>query len=177
MLRDQSLIPLSHQHHHALAICVRIERAVQAGEFDVEAWQTELQQSYEQEIRAHFAAEEEELFPLAGANETMRGLVRELADEHAMLRACFEQAAQRAMTETDLQTFATKLAAHIRKEERQLFEEMQRAMSTAELSALGVRLAARLTQVNDACELPTGPTRLLSRKEIERAKHSSADGS
>ena len=27
MLRDKSLIPLSHQHQRALALCVRIDRA------------------------------------------------------------------------------------------------------------------------------------------------------
>ena len=29
MLRDRNLIPLSHQHQHALALCVRLDRALQ----------------------------------------------------------------------------------------------------------------------------------------------------
>jgi len=44
MLRDKNLIPLSHQHQHALALCVRLDRALQAGEVDAEAWQAEIQQ-------------------------------------------------------------------------------------------------------------------------------------
>jgi len=39
MLRDKNLIPLSHQHQHALALCVRIERASPISADDLEAWQ------------------------------------------------------------------------------------------------------------------------------------------
>ena len=42
MLRDKNLIPLSRQHQHALALCVRIERAIQAGEIDTQAFQSEI---------------------------------------------------------------------------------------------------------------------------------------
>ncbi len=65
MLRDKNLIPLSHQHQHCLALCVRLDRAIQAGDVDLEAWQAEIQQIFEQEITFHFAAEENELFPAA----------------------------------------------------------------------------------------------------------------
>ena len=62
MLRDKNLVPLSRQHQHALALCVRLDRAIQAGGVDLEAWQAEIQQIFEQEITFHFAAEEKELF-------------------------------------------------------------------------------------------------------------------
>ena len=39
MLRDKSLIPLSRQHQHALALCVRIERASPIANSDLKAWQ------------------------------------------------------------------------------------------------------------------------------------------
>ena len=65
MLRDKNLVPLSHQHQHCLALCVRLDRAIQAGDVDLEAWQAEIQQMFEQEIAFHFAAEEKELFPVA----------------------------------------------------------------------------------------------------------------
>ncbi len=57
MLRDKNLIPLSHQHQHCLALCVRLDRAIQAGEVDLEAWQAEIEQMFEQEITFHFAAQ------------------------------------------------------------------------------------------------------------------------
>jgi hypothetical protein len=63
MLRDKNLVPLSHQHQHALALCVRLDRALLAGEVDPVPWQAEIQQIVEQEIMIHFAAEEKEVFP------------------------------------------------------------------------------------------------------------------
>ena len=57
MLRDKNLVPLSHQHQHALALCVRLDRALLAGPVDPAPWQAEIQQIVEQEIVIHFAAE------------------------------------------------------------------------------------------------------------------------
>jgi len=42
MLRDKNLVPLSHQHQHYLALCVRLDRAIQAGEVDMEALRVEI---------------------------------------------------------------------------------------------------------------------------------------
>ena len=66
MLRDKSLIPLSRQHQHALALCVRINRAPLATAREVQAWQAEVEQHFALEIQYHFAAEEKEVFPVAG---------------------------------------------------------------------------------------------------------------
>ncbi len=59
MLRDKNLVPLSRQHQHALAMCVRIDRASLA-DLENQAWQVELQQIFEGEISVHFAAEEKD---------------------------------------------------------------------------------------------------------------------
>ena len=86
MLRDKNLIPLSHQHQHCLALCVRLDRAIQAGGVDLEAWQAEIQQMFEQEIGFHFAAEEKELFPAAARFSELQPLVMELVTGHVLLR-------------------------------------------------------------------------------------------
>ena len=62
MLRDKNLIPLSHQHQRALALCVQIERSLDAGKADLSTWQPEIELHYSQEIKLHFAAEEQVLF-------------------------------------------------------------------------------------------------------------------
>src|SRR6266568_3315215 len=80
MLRDKNLIPLSRQHQHALALCVRIDRAIQAGEVDLQAWQVEIHQSFQQEIQFHFLAEEKELFPAAKRFPEFCGLVEGLVN-------------------------------------------------------------------------------------------------
>src|SRR5580693_2420655 len=62
MLRDKNLIPLSHQHQHCLALCVRLDRALQAGGVDLEAWQAEIQQIFEQEITFHLPPRKKSCF-------------------------------------------------------------------------------------------------------------------
>jgi hemerythrin-like domain-containing protein len=160
MLRDKNLIPLSHQHQHALALCVRLDRAVLAGEVDVEAWQAEIQQIFQQEIGIHFAAEEQELFPAAVRFPEMQALVDELLSEHAVLRDLFARAETRTLDAPGLKIFADTLAAHIRKEERQLFEGMQQRMSSQELARLGTALERALADASKACLLPNEATRL-----------------
>ena len=50
MLRDKNLIPLSHQHQHALAMCVRLDRALVKGDADLNSWQEEIAGIWESEI-------------------------------------------------------------------------------------------------------------------------------
>jgi len=167
MLRDKSLIPLSHQHQHALAMCVRIDRAVQAGEVDLPAWQAEIHHPFEQEIRIHFEAEEKVLFPVA-VRAGLEALVKELLEDHAVLREYFGSAAAQMMDFSNLHAFATRLSAHIRKEERQLFEEMQKLLSSAEMSAIGSALDKELATATVACAVPNDSTRLRSKAELEK---------
>jgi hemerythrin-like domain-containing protein len=154
MLRDQNLIPLSRQHQHALALCVLLDRAIQAGAIDLEAWQAEIQQQFENEIIIHFAAEEKELFPAAAEFPEMRPLVDELLAEHILLRDYFARAAARGLDRESLRDFANKLPQHIRKEERQLFEAMQQAMNPQQLAELGAALGEVLKDASKACALP-----------------------
>jgi len=163
MLRDKNLVPLSHQHQHVLALCVRLDRALQAGDLDLEAWQAEIQQVFEQEVGIHFAAEEKELFPVAERFSEMKPLVQELLAEHAALRELFARAATRDLPVKDLQLFIETLAQHVRKEERQLFEGLQKTMSPSEMAVVGAALQEALKGANQACSLPNPATRLRSK--------------
>ena len=160
MLRDKNLIPLSHQHQHCLALCVRLDRAIQAGEVDLEAWQAEIQQMFEQEITFHFAAEEKELFPAAARFPELQPLVRELLTGHVLLRNFFSRAAARTLHVAGLQALVEKLASHIRKEERELFEGVQNLMKPEELDVVGTALQQSLAKASNACILPKPATRL-----------------
>src|SRR5947207_14807208 len=98
MLRDKNLIPLSRQHQHALTLCVRLDRAVQSGQVDAEAWQAEIQQIVEQQIGTHFDEEERELFPAAAHCPQLRSLVEQLVTKHQKLRLVIASAATRQIT-------------------------------------------------------------------------------
>lgn len=168
MLRDKNLIPLSHQHQHALAMCVRIDRAIPARSVDLTAWQAEIHQVFEQEIRVHFEAEEKVLFPVA-AKVGLGALVGELMEEHAALRRYFSRATAQEMDVSELQAFATKLSAHIRKEERRLFQEMQQLMNQSEMDQMGAALDKELAAAAGTCMLPNESTRLRSKAELDKS--------
>jgi hemerythrin-like domain-containing protein len=163
MLRDKSLIPLSHQHQRALALCVRIDRARPIPEADLEAWQADIVQHFEPEIKLHFAAEEDVLFPAARQYPELVPLVEELFAEHISLRELFSQAAARRMSSKTVPAFAQRLSAHIRKEERQLFERLQQLTNAEERSTLGLRLESALKDAAQACILPNEATRLKAK--------------
>jgi iron-sulfur cluster repair protein YtfE (RIC family) len=163
MLRDKSLIPLSHQHQRALALCVRIDRAQPIPAADVESWQAEIEQLFEQEIKVHFSAEEQLLFPAARQFSKLIPLVDELIADHAVLRQSFSQARARTLSAEGLPILAQQLSAHIRKEERQLFERLQQLMDPKDLSSLGVHLEEALKDAAQACILPNQATKLRPR--------------
>ena len=137
MLRDKNLVPLSRQHQHALALCVRIDRASPIADSDLAAWQAEITQLCQTEIEIHFVAEEKAVFPAAAQFQELAPLVEELLADHADLRAIFAQAESQQLSAESLLTAAQHLSAHIRKEERQLFERLQELMSQEQLALVG----------------------------------------
>lgn len=98
MLRDKNLIPLSRQHQHALALCVRIDRASPISQEDLAAWQAEIAQHFRAEIGIHFAAEEQFVFPAARVFPELNPLVEELISEHAWLRERFAKSEAQCMS-------------------------------------------------------------------------------
>lgn len=162
MLRDPNLVPLSHQHQHALALCVRIGKnfAEVHDTPDVHHWELEIVQLFDEEIGHHFEAEQKFVFPEADKFEELQQLVDELRIEHTLIRRNVERARARQFTVTDLQVFTATLSEHIRKEERQLFEAMQRLLTPQALTQMGHELTAHFeaSRVGGAdCALP-GPT-------------------
>jgi hemerythrin-like domain-containing protein len=155
MLRDPNLVPLSRQHQHALALCVRIRRAKLASAREVRAWQAEMEQHFEIEIRHHFAAEEAFVFPAAKEIWDLAALVEELLTEHAQLRADFAEAKARSLDGAGVRRFAEALSEHIRKEERLLFEKMQQELSAQERERIGAQIARAMENVPELCIPPT----------------------
>lgn len=165
MLRDKNLIPLSHQHQHALALCVRIERASPLPKKDLAAWQSEVAQIFRGEIKIHFAAEEQVVFPAAREFAELTALIEDLLVEHAELRTEFSRAEAGELNGGALAAFAQKLSNHIRKEERQLFEKLQQLLSTEELNTMGSQLNTALEGSVQECALPNPATQLRKKND------------
>ena len=137
MLRDVSLRPLSREHQHGLALCVRLRRSIQRGNLsggDLEHMREDVRGFYDSEGARHFAAEEQVLFPAADRFSELRPLTEQLRAEHRELRsrvAVIGEADAELLLE-----FAEMLSRHIRSEENELFEKMQALIPAEELHAL-----------------------------------------
>ena len=164
MLRDKSLIPLSHQHQHVLALCVRIERASTIPQNDVGAWQAEIAHLVQSEIKAHFTAEEQIVFPAAQKFEELYPLVMQLVSEHTSLREIFAKVQDSSLSASETLALAQSLSQHIRKEERQLFERMQQLLDKEQLEIVGSKLESALKGTDESCLLPSPTTRLRPSK-------------
>src|ERR1039458_1819678 len=82
MLRDPCLIPLSHQHHNALALCVITRRSLAADSSpgNVAKLARRATDRYELELVNHFEVEEQVLFPACGPIPLIALLVAEHRD-------------------------------------------------------------------------------------------------
>ena len=135
MKRSDALAPLSRDHHKALFVALQLRRA----EAETVAEAAERFEAFlADQGRLHFSIEEALLLPALPASdpEWGRGCARVLAD-HERLRAGVPDGADvesvRAMGEL--------LADHVRFEERELFEILERRLDPAELERLGRAVA------------------------------------
>jgi|SRR5690554_696697 hemerythrin-like domain-containing protein len=129
MKRVRQLQPLSNDHHQGLVLAKRAMHAADEGKPAEHVW-AEMTLHFSDVLEPHFQIEEETLAePLRSAGETE--LVERLEREHAQLRAFFRPGQARGYEE--LKAFGELLKAHIRFEERELFEAAQEKLSEEQL--------------------------------------------
>jgi hemerythrin-like domain-containing protein len=148
MLRDPSLVPLSHQHHNGLALCVltRQSLARDSSPENIARLARRAIDRYELELVNHFEIEEQVLFPACTAVSGPMPLIDELLTEHrAIERLIAEMRA--APTAGLLEQFCGLLAAHIRREENQLFEHIQRTLPREALDRTGGEIDRRAVRI------------------------------
>jgi len=144
MLRDPSLIPLSHQHQHGLALCVMTRRAMASDRSPETVAQLarRVVDRYELELANHFEIEEQTLFPACGPAP----LIPELIADHRALEALVAEL-RTAPSHELLERFCDLLSTHIRREERELFEQIQRDLPRETLDALGSEIDRRAVRI------------------------------
>ena len=150
MKRHPALIPLSRQHHDALALGVFIERALkQPDPTALERLRKQALDLWELELRGHFEAEESALFPAVRQEIPDPQVVDRLVREHSEIGAALE-ALKTAATESlpqRLKSLRELLVAHVRTEERVLFEAVQASVSESALAEIGERISGTLPAV------------------------------
>ena len=144
MLRDRSLIPLSQQHHNGLALCVLTERSLgeDASADNVAKLARKAIDRYELELANHFEMEESILFPAVASHPLVPGLI----SEHRQLEALIGRLRDEA-TAALLLEFTALLRTHIRREENELFQDIQGLLGRDLLNSLGEKIDAKVIRI------------------------------
>lgn len=151
MQRDPNLVPRSHDHQSALVLAKRARELATAKDPERRALWAEIQTRFADELEPHFQLEERGLVPalrVAGQD----ALVEQTLSEHAELRALIVSEAPDAPAR-----FGDALNAHIRFEERTLFETAQQALETAQ-QALEPAVLNELGLLHEAAGRPACST-------------------
>ena len=144
MKRHEALILLSRFHRRALFIA---QMAKEKGP-KFKGYPTDARGKakyaldfYEHDLKGHFELEEEVLFPsIKGFDTELDELAVEVSAEHSKLRELFERLVAANHQESRLDELGFALEAHIRKEERVLFQKIQEVLSEKELENLKAKL-------------------------------------
>lgn len=139
MKRSRSLIPLTHDHHHVLAMVRRSRSALKTVEGADKAV-AGLTEFYEAEMISHFREEEEEVFPLlvdadGHIPEDLAKAMRQHLHIHALVRQL-----RRLPSVPLMEELLDVIEDHVRLEEKKLFPLIEERHS---LELETVDLAAR----------------------------------
>ena len=138
-MRHDALIPLTHDHHHALAHARRLRLAATGSDEERGAEVSAFLDFYRADTLLHFREEEEVIFPLLIDVEEAQEPLSRLMMEHLRIHALVHDLEVGADPST-MKTLAETLENHIRFEEKTLFPMVERC---AESSLGSVSLAPR----------------------------------
>ncbi len=143
--RHPSLVLLSQDHHHGLALALRLRQGDQA--LLTDGWthdRTEqarrVHEFYEKELRSHFVAEEEAVFPILREHSSRSGpIINTLVGQHREMERLVGIITQARGDELEkaLVALGELLEKHIRIEERELFEIYQSDLSPQVMDEVG----------------------------------------
>ena len=137
-MRHPSLILLSHDHHHGLALALRCRKQAlgQIKPMGIEGLEEragEVKDFFSKNLERHFQAEEEILFPIirSCASESHQ-IVEELIEEHRQIRNEVVRLEEKANLSKILFNLGDFLERHIRREERELFPLFESRVGAAD---------------------------------------------
>lgn len=132
--RHDALAALSRDHHHALVVAQRLKRARQTNARDarqafLDYWRADGQR--------HFREEEEILLPTYARHGDLElPIVARVLIDHVQIRRLADELATGRPSIATLHVLGEELAEHVRREERELFPLIERALPEPELAQL-----------------------------------------
>ena len=145
-MRHPSLIPLSHDHHHGLALALRCRKQALGqikpmGAAGLRERADEVLAFYASNLIAHFRAEEEVLFPLLRSIAPQSELIiNDLAREHNEIHLGVAQLKAGAGLAKRIFDLGDLLERHIRREERELFPLFEQYATARQVETIGGEL-------------------------------------
>lgn len=139
--RHESLIPLTHDHHHTLVQARRLVAATDAGDDERRNAAEDFVRFYEADTLLHFHEEEEMLFPLLleqvddAPPELVKVLVEHVAI-HGLVGRLRDSIAEGAVDGALLRDLGETLQGHVRLEESKLFPMIERIVPEPELGEI-----------------------------------------
>lgn len=149
MKRHDALIPLSHDHHHALAQARLLRRSADSDDADGRlARARDFLNFFSSETLRHFREEEELLFPmlLERADPPPEVLVQILIEHvrvHGLVRRLESEVEATSVERDTLRAIGELLQAHIRLEEGTLFPLIEELVAEQDLRRLTFRPRSR----------------------------------
>lgn len=127
--RHQSLHGLSKDHHQGLLLCFKIRQGIKMG-VEEKKIKKYCNWFWKEHLVPHFQEEERFVFPVLGNDHEM---VRQALEEHQILKDLFNA----SKSDYDhLNQLERQLEAHIRFEERVLFNEIQDTATADQLTII-----------------------------------------
>ncbi|MBK9098073.1 MAG: hemerythrin domain-containing protein [bacterium] len=144
MKRHPALHTLSHDHHQGLILAQQLKKGApqyKGMPSTLEDKKEYTLQFYKSDLIQHFKDEEEILFPsVSKRNESVDSLVEKVISEHRKMEILVNELEQTNNLEDVLDEFGILLEKHIRTEERELFVEIEKILTEAELSHISQKL-------------------------------------
>jgi len=150
-MRHPSLVALSHDHHHGLALALRCRKQALGqlkpmGAAGLKQRADECLIFYKQNLVGHFDAEETILFPaLRVIVPQCAGLIDDLLSHHQQIRRFVPQLEAGTGVAKLLFDLGDLLEAHIRKEERELFPLFEKHVGVSQANRIGAEIHNRLS--------------------------------
>jgi hemerythrin-like domain-containing protein len=145
-MRHPSLIPLSQDHYHGLALALRCRKQALGqikpmGAAGLRERAKEFLDFYTSNLEAHFRAEEEVLFPaLHSAIPATGSVIEELIREHVEIRQIMPRLDAGSGLAKLIFDLGDLLERHIRREERELFPLFEQHIQSSQAEMIGEEL-------------------------------------
>ena len=145
MKRNPALYTLSHDHHQGLILAQQLKKGAPQYKGMPSTLEDKKEYTlsfYKTELVKHFQDEEEILFPsVKNKNDELDKKIAEIISEHRKMESLLKDLEKTDQLENVLDELGWLLEKHIRKEERDVFMEIENVLTEEELQVISEEIS------------------------------------